>query len=709
MAYFGNAVYPLPLVNPGDIVTVTTSTALSEASYGKTFVLTAAGALTITLAPLLAASTTRKVTLINDSVAGVTTINASGSDRIRAQGVSVASFTLTAGDVIILQNNGSTWSIVDNSSWKVSAGQVQSGSMFTAAAGGTPDALTATFTPAITAVANQTVLVRAAAANATTTPTFNPGSGALTIVKGNNQPLAVGDISGAGHWLELALDATLGKAILQNPAAGVAVQAIGKRQTVMSGPVDANGLANEIGTGSGLAPTLNGNITPVAMTFAAGFGPNGAIDNAGIVSSTQSFPSLPASALSFLTVDRNASTGALTLGSTLAPPQYGTTYNQAAQSVLQFGGAAGSTTFLDDFGNTWIAQGGAKVQTNQFKFGTGGLGGGGTSNALNGSTDYVRTTSITNLGNGGWSMRGWFYFTTFPTTTGIMSAVNAGGWGAFAVITTNKVAVNLSSNGSAADIANGTTGAATITTNTWYFIELTYDSVAGKYFVYVNGVLDQTINSALHVCPVVNTFFGAGQSSGTTYYTTGYADKFECLPYCQHPNGTTYTVPTTAPNVATQGYASDWFNTSNYTMNQVSAASTAAGTPPTFTAKQRLYVGEATTGAAAVSSVVSYAYNGQYNSGWYAVAIATQYVKSHNLGTSLYTSATDFNSIVSDVGAQIMVSTTGAGGGGCAERRGRNTHTVDTSNNYVWSLSTSTTGPGSMTTGYYRTITQRNW
>lgn len=98
----------------------------------------------------------------------------------------------------------------------------QSSAQITALAGGTADALTVAFTPAFTAIANQTILVRAAFANATSTPTIAVnGIGAIAIVKGNNLPLAATDIAGAGHWLELTLDATLNKAVLQNPASGI--------------------------------------------------------------------------------------------------------------------------------------------------------------------------------------------------------------------------------------------------------------------------------------------------------------------------------------------------------------------------------------------------------------------------------------------------------------------------------------------------------
>lgn len=104
------------------------------------------------------------------------------------------------------------------------------------ATGGTADAITATFSPAPRYASNGVSLsVRATAANATTTPTFTPNSGviaAATIVKGNNLPLAVGDIAGSGHWLELAWDSTLSKWVLLNPATGVASQTVKQIQTV---------------------------------------------------------------------------------------------------------------------------------------------------------------------------------------------------------------------------------------------------------------------------------------------------------------------------------------------------------------------------------------------------------------------------------------------------------------------------------------------
>lgn len=97
--------------------------------------------------------------------------------------------------------------------------EAKSRSFAVAAAGGTADAITATFSPAVTSLTNgMTLYVRAALANTTSTPTFSPnGLAATTIVRANNQPLVAGDIAGAGHWLELQYDTTLVKWVLQNP------------------------------------------------------------------------------------------------------------------------------------------------------------------------------------------------------------------------------------------------------------------------------------------------------------------------------------------------------------------------------------------------------------------------------------------------------------------------------------------------------------
>ena len=108
---------------------------------------------------------------------------------------------------------------------KLNTVDLQKNTPVTSSAGGTADAITASYIPAITTLSNgMSLFVRAASANTTTTPTFTPNSGTIaakTIVKGNGLALDAGDIAGGGHWIELQYDATLDKWVLQNPAKGI--------------------------------------------------------------------------------------------------------------------------------------------------------------------------------------------------------------------------------------------------------------------------------------------------------------------------------------------------------------------------------------------------------------------------------------------------------------------------------------------------------
>ena len=124
----------------------------------------------------------------------------------------------------------------------------------TAVASGTADAITATFTKPVFLENGERVLVRAQFANNSTTPTFSPNSlDAKTIVKGNNQVLAVGDIAGAGFWADLIYDATLEKWVLQNPATGTDIPVASESQ---SGTIEiATDNETKTGTDDGKAVT----------------------------------------------------------------------------------------------------------------------------------------------------------------------------------------------------------------------------------------------------------------------------------------------------------------------------------------------------------------------------------------------------------------------------------------------------------------------
>lgn len=90
-----------------------------------------------------------------------------------------------------------------------------------AAAGGTANALTATFTPANAALTDGLCIrVRALYANTSTTVTLNVDAlGAQNIKKNGNQALAVGSIANPGHELILTYNLAGTRWELQNPAA----------------------------------------------------------------------------------------------------------------------------------------------------------------------------------------------------------------------------------------------------------------------------------------------------------------------------------------------------------------------------------------------------------------------------------------------------------------------------------------------------------
>lgn len=88
-----------------------------------------------------------------------------------------------------------------------------------AAGEGTVDAITATFSPALTLTDLTTCCVTATGANLTTTPTFAPNSlTAHTITRLGGQALRPGDISGAGHVLLLQYNLANTRWELLNPA-----------------------------------------------------------------------------------------------------------------------------------------------------------------------------------------------------------------------------------------------------------------------------------------------------------------------------------------------------------------------------------------------------------------------------------------------------------------------------------------------------------
>lgn len=185
-------------------------------------------------------------------------------------------------------------------------------------AGGTADALTGDFTPDVAVLTNGLrVYVRAGLANATTTPTFKAdGTAIKTIAKGNNLPLAPGDIAGAGHWLELQYDLAFDKYLLLNPARGVSGIQAG---TVFAWP------GTTAPAGALALPLVASNVS--RTTYAAIFAAIGTTWGVGDGVTTFGLPYLAAD---HAFVQANANVGTLTTGVVKSHTHTVTQYNALA-------------------------------------------------------------------------------------------------------------------------------------------------------------------------------------------------------------------------------------------------------------------------------------------------------------------------------------------------------------------------------------------
>lgn len=397
--------------------------------------------------------------------------------------------------------------------------------------------------------------------------------------------------------------------------------AIPVRQTVGYGAVDSSGRANMLSAGTGLALNLSATATPMRVFFA-----NGLYDNMSTLSADVSsvVSGLAANARSYVYCDYTNLTS-VSWGKTKASPQYGYSYDKAAQSCLSL-----NNTILDDFGNTWTNTGVTFTNTSPMISGT-------YMGVFNGSS-YITGSSFLSLGSRSWTVRMKVKLTSLAAAQFIFKAYNGAGYGLQLQCTAaGKLSLHISSDGNSWNVASALLGSSTLAINTAYDIELTYDSVAGKYFVYLDGVSEGgsfPITSANKLCSVTSLRLGAN-SDGTSPILTGYMQGFEFLPYCLHPNGTTFTPPTTLADITTAGYASDFFQIPTMKMYKVMGVSTVAGSNPTFTQVVRCYVGECVTGASSVSSVSNYALNATYDSGPVADIPGTSSSASvnHNIGT----------------------------------------------------------------------------
>lgn len=246
-----------------------------------------------------------------------------------------------SNDVYLSLANSNTALPSDATKWALipTAAREQAAAYTAAVAAGTANAITAAFVPAIAALpaapGTLSVLVRAGAANSTTTPTLSvDGLTAKTIVKGSNSALVAGDIAGAGHWLSLQYDATLDKWVLLNPAKGIAAA-----EGVPTGTIiDFAGTAAP--SGYMACPLVATNIS--RTTYAALFAAIGTTWGVGDGSTTFGVPYFAAD---YAAVQANANVGTVTTGDVKAHthPLTASTNAAGGSSVPSVSGGTGTT------------------------------------------------------------------------------------------------------------------------------------------------------------------------------------------------------------------------------------------------------------------------------------------------------------------------------------------------------------------------------
>lgn len=200
-------------------------------------------------------------------------------------------------------------------------GQVQDGKINWVDGGGTADAITAAYSPALTALVDgQLCFVRATAANATTTPSFSPnGLTARTIVKQGGGALVAGDIVGDGHELVLRYDLANTQWELLNPL----ISSIVAASDTAAGIVElATTAETTTGTDATRAVTPDGLHDMTSLAGAAWFldEDNMASDSATKVSSQQAIKAYADGLIAALSPSAftNATTSTTTGGASIA-------------------------------------------------------------------------------------------------------------------------------------------------------------------------------------------------------------------------------------------------------------------------------------------------------------------------------------------------------------------------------------------------------
>lgn len=125
-----------------------------------------------------------------------------------------------------------------------SKAEIQNSTFNSCSAGGTVDAITGAFTPAVTALTNHmTLFVECSGANVSTTPTFKAdGTAAKTIVRPNGSAMRTGDIPSANFRAIFIYDLSLDSWMMLNPSSllegGIPIATVDAKGDIIVGTAD---------------------------------------------------------------------------------------------------------------------------------------------------------------------------------------------------------------------------------------------------------------------------------------------------------------------------------------------------------------------------------------------------------------------------------------------------------------------------------------
>lgn len=396
------------------------------------------------------------------------------------------------------------------------------------------------------------------------------------------------------------------------------------RQVVLQA-AQTSGVANWL-TGSGAALTAGylATATPARLTFANGYNADGTpADPAPLLitaDNASAWTGLVANTTNYLFIQNNNGTPVPVSGlypqmwSTVAPWQ---PYNPpaGATATWHMDEAAGSTaadsagTYTGTATGTTIVAGIVGAHARSF----------------NGTSDLITVTGNPVSDTGNFTIAAWL---NVPTpSTGANKYIIQRGWSSnvspysgweWQVHSSGKLYFTRAIGAAGAQSLLGNN---VLPAGTPVHVAITYNNTSGACVMYVNGQVD---NSATFTTGTVaytagydhGTIIGANANSGDAGYFNGVIDEIYVYP----------SVLTQAQIQSLQGIPNGarWFDP---IQSKAFVASTG-----TWAQELCVPVGEAVTNATNVTSIISYALRGYYDSGWFPVTLNANYSKAHNIG-----------------------------------------------------------------------------